>query len=87
MYNVLLCAQIHEEQWLAKDFPESLLQRYTQETEKMQHIPSLAHAAAANSLIRQWWVGSPEDQIITLGVQSEGNYILSIQPEVSSHES
>lgn len=41
----------------------------------MKHIPSVAHAAAINTLMRQWWFGSPDDQMITLGVPSEGGYI------------
>lgn len=39
----------------------------------MKHMPAFAHAAAINTLMQQWWSGSPGDQIVTLGVVSEGN--------------
>ena len=69
--------QIHEEQWLSKDFPESLLSRYNEEKNKMRHPPVFAHAAAINSLMKQWRFGSAEEQIITLGVVSEGIFIVT----------
>ncbi|XP_067934402.1 putative malate dehydrogenase 1B [Watersipora subatra] len=73
-YSRLANILIHEEQWLTKDFPESLLTRYEEQKVKMGHIPAFAHAAAVNTLIKHWWFGSPSDQIISLGVVSEGWY-------------
>ena len=42
----------------------------------MRHLPVFAHAAAINSLMKQWRFGSAEEQIITLGVVSEGIFIV-----------
>ena len=65
--------KVHEEQWLAKEFTEALQARYTSETEKKRHTPSFSHAAAVNTLMKHWWFGSPDNQLITLGVPSEGS--------------
>lgn len=70
-HNIVIL-QVHEEQWIAKEFHEQLKVRYATEQEKMNHVPAFARAAAVTSLMKQWWFGSPIDQVITLGVASEG---------------
>jgi malate/lactate dehydrogenase len=65
---------IHDEKWLQAEFMELVKKRCDTVEASLGHQASASRAAAITSLIHHWWSTSPQGQIFSLGVQSEGDH-------------
>ncbi|XP_064644589.1 putative malate dehydrogenase 1B [Lineus longissimus] len=65
---------IYDKKWLEKEFQEMVNSRQQNLVTTMNHRNSVSHAAAIATLLQHWVQGSPEGQIFSLGVYSEGDY-------------
>ncbi len=71
-FSLPVTEMVHDDKWLQTTFLENVANRKESEEGLLNHRASMAHAAAAVSLVNHWWNGSPEGQIFSLGVASEG---------------
>ena len=64
---------IWDKQWLEQDFLEQVKTRNTTLEEALKHPASMSKGAAISTMLGHWWRGSPNGQIFSLAVCSEGN--------------
>lgn len=57
------------------DFTELVKSRHQKSEELMKHSASMSRAAAIETTMAHWWNGTPEGQIFSLVVASEGGFI------------
>lgn len=57
------------------DFTELVKGRHQKSEELMKHSASMSRAAAIETTMAHWWNGTPEGQIFSLVVASEGGFI------------
>jgi malate/lactate dehydrogenase len=67
---------IYDKKWLEKDFLEMVNSRQQSLVTTMNHRNSTSHSAALATLLQHWLQGSPEGQVFSLGVHSEGMFLL-----------
>ena len=63
---------VHDNKWLSTEFLETLSQRRSSLEPMLKHPASGSMGAAVTSLLNHWSNGSPEGQMFSLGVYSEG---------------
>lgn len=71
-FSVSVVEMVHDDKWLAGEFLEMLKKHRSMMEEMLRHPAAMAQAAALCSFVRDWWHGTPEGQIFSLGVCSEG---------------
>lgn len=57
------------------NFTELVKGRHQKSEELMKHSASMSRAAAIETTMAHWWNGTPEGQIFSLVVASEGGFI------------
>ena len=71
-YSVPVREMVHDDKWLATEFVESLRKRREAIEAPLGHPAGVSHAAAMVTMLNHWWSGSPEGQIFSLCVTSDG---------------
>ena len=71
-YSVPAVEMVHDDKWLATEFVELLQKRRECVEESLRRSGAVAQAGAILDTLRDWCSGSPEDQVFSLGVFSEG---------------
>ncbi|XP_066300670.1 putative malate dehydrogenase 1B [Branchiostoma lanceolatum] len=73
-YSCSVSEMVHDNKWLEVEFLEQLQSRSNTTQESLQHAADLSMAAAISNTLGYWWNGSPEGQLFSLAVCSEGYY-------------
>ena len=70
-YSVFIC---HHKDIVCVIFTELVKNRHQKSEELMRHSASMSRAAAIETAMAHWWNGSPEGQMFSLVVASEGMF-------------
>ncbi|KAK6181465.1 hypothetical protein SNE40_009309 [Patella caerulea] len=65
---------IHDSKWIEGGYLELLDKRKDTVTESLHRPPAVAFASAVISMLNHWWHGSPQGELFSLGVYSDGWY-------------
>ncbi|XP_041459024.1 putative malate dehydrogenase 1B isoform X1 [Lytechinus variegatus] len=69
---------VHDEKWLQTEYPQ-LLQNHPNALETMlNHKVAMSEAHAVTSVLNHWFNGSPDKEVFSLGVYSDGWYELPV---------
>ncbi|XP_077993470.1 putative malate dehydrogenase 1B [Glandiceps talaboti] len=75
-YSRPVIEMVHDNKWLDTEYLE-LLQTHRESVETaLGHVASCSAASAITTMLADWWKGSSQDRIYSLGVISEGWYDL-----------
>lgn len=71
-YSLSAVEMVYDQNWMDEKFLKIL-----QEKKKlaMERRPTVGFAHAITTLISHWWKGSPQGQIFSLGVCSDGKWL------------
>lgn len=67
---------IWDKAWMEKDYIELVKTRQEKMTELMKHAPTMSTGGAIDTMLQHWWNGSPDGQMFSLAVCSEGLFIV-----------
>jgi len=73
-FSLSVLGMIHDDKWVQNEFPNLVKTRREKIEKALEHSAAASHAAAVTSLLQHWWCGSPQGQIFSLSVYSEGVY-------------
>jgi hypothetical protein len=65
---------IWDKAWMEKEYLELVKTRQEKMTELMKHAPTMSTGGAIDTMLQHWWNGSPDGQMFSLAVCSEGLY-------------
>ena len=72
-YSRSCIEMLHDNKWISTEFPQLLQRKRNATEEMMKRRASMSSAASIQTLLKHWWNGSPEDQVFSLGVKTEGD--------------
>ncbi|XP_033099613.1 putative malate dehydrogenase 1B [Anneissia japonica] len=67
---------VHDDKWLQTEFLDNLKSHENTLTKTLGHCATLSAASAVIGVLKDWWNGSKDGKILSLGVFSEGWYEL-----------
>ncbi|XP_062610407.1 putative malate dehydrogenase 1B [Saccostrea cucullata] len=73
-FSLPAAEMIWDKKWMENEFVELVKNRHQKSQELMGHSASMSRAAAIETTLAHWWNGSPQGQIFSFVVASEGWY-------------
>ena len=74
-FSVSVSEMVHDAKWLDTEFLDLVKKRGGALATAMKHTPSISQAAACNTLLSHWINGSPNGQVFSLAVCSDGECV------------
>ncbi len=71
-FSLSAIEMVHDNKWLTTEFEELLANRKKEIRSAQNGVSSASQAAAVVTMMNHWWNGSPQGQIFSLGVSSQG---------------